>query len=54
MNRGMSEAMAQANLDMWVAYNQGIDTFEARTPESTTPASFHQWCEEVLRPLVLA
>jgi uncharacterized protein YbjT (DUF2867 family) len=54
MNRGMSEAMAQGNLDMWVAYNKGIDTFEARTPESTTPTSFHQWCEEVLRPLVLA
>jgi uncharacterized protein YbjT (DUF2867 family) len=52
--RGMSEAMAQGNLDMWVAYNQGLDTAEPRTPESTTPTSFRQWCEEVLKPTVLA
>jgi uncharacterized protein YbjT (DUF2867 family) len=54
MQRGMSEAMAQGNLDMWVAYNQGLDTAEPRTPESTTPTSFRQWCEEVLGPAVLA
>jgi len=52
--RGMSEAMAQGNLDMWVAYNQGLDTAEPRTPESTTPTSFRQWCEEVLSPAVPA
>jgi len=52
--RGMSEAMAQGNLDMWVAYNQGLDTAEPRTPQATTPTSFRQWCEEVLRPAVLA
>ena len=51
--RGMSEAMAQGYLDMWVAYDQGIDTAEPRTPESTTPTSFRQWCEDVLRPAVL-
>jgi len=54
LSRGMSEAMAQGNLDMWVAYNQGLDTAEPRTPESTTPTSFRQWCEEVLSPAVLA
>ena len=54
LQRGMSEAMAQGNLDMWVAYNQGLDTAEPRTPESTTPTSFRQWCEEVLKPAVLA
>ena len=52
--RGMSEAMAQGNLDMWIAYNQGLDSAEPRTPESTTPTSFRQWCEEVLKPAVLA
>src|SRR6266478_3920309 len=51
--RGMSEAMAQGYLDMWVAYDQGLDTAEPRTPESTTPTSFRQWCEDVLRPAVL-
>ncbi len=54
LSRGMSEAMAQGNLDMWVAYNQGLDTAEPRTPESSTPTSFRQWCEEVLSPAVLA
>lgn len=52
--RGMSEAMAQGYLDMWVAYDQGLDTAEPRTPESTTPTSFRQWCEDVLCPAVLA
>jgi uncharacterized protein YbjT (DUF2867 family) len=54
MERGMSKAMAQGNLDMWVAYDRGIDTVEPRTPESTTPTSFRWWCEEVLKPAVLA
>jgi uncharacterized protein YbjT (DUF2867 family) len=54
LQRGMSEAMAQANLDMWVAYNHGLDTAEPRTPQSTTPTSFRQWCEEELKPRVIA
>jgi len=29
---------------------QGLDTAEPRTPASTTPTSFRQWCEEVLKP----
>ncbi len=49
MELGMSEAMAQGHLDMWTAYNQGLDTAEPRTPQSTTPTSFRQWCEEVLK-----
>jgi uncharacterized protein YbjT (DUF2867 family) len=54
MERGMSEAMAQGSLDMYVAKNQGLDNAEPRTLESTTPTSFRQWCEEVLKPRVLA
>jgi uncharacterized protein YbjT (DUF2867 family) len=53
LQRGMSEAMAQANLDLWVAYGQGLDTAEPRTPQSTTPTSFRQWSEEVLKPRVM-
>jgi uncharacterized protein YbjT (DUF2867 family) len=49
---GMSEAMAQAMLDMMVAKDNGIDNAEPRTPESTTPTSFRQWCEDVLEPAV--
>ena len=53
LERGMSEAMAQATFDMWVAYNRGLDTAEPRTPQSTTPTSFRRWCEEVLKPRVM-
>jgi hypothetical protein len=51
---GMSEAMAQATLDMMVAKNEGLDDAEPRTPASTTPTSFRQWCEAVLKPAILA
>jgi uncharacterized protein YbjT (DUF2867 family) len=51
---GMSDAMAQATVDMMVAKDHGLDNAEPRTPESTTPTTFRQWCEEVLKPAVLA
>ena len=51
---GMSDAMAQATVDMMTAKDQGLDNAEPRTPESTTPTSFRQWCEEILKPAVLA
>jgi uncharacterized protein YbjT (DUF2867 family) len=51
---GMSEAMAQGMLDMAAAKNDGLDNAEPRTPENTTPTSFRQWCEEVLKPAVLS
>lgn len=51
---GMSEAMIQGYLAMWVAYDQGLATSTPRTPEATTATSFRQWCEEVLKPAVLA
>jgi hypothetical protein len=50
----MSEAMAQAMLDLMVAKNEGLDNMEPRTPQSTSPTSFRQWCEEVLKPAVLS
>lgn len=52
LQAGMSDAMAQATVDMWVAYDKGLDTLEPRTPESTTPTSLRQWCQEVLKPRV--
>jgi uncharacterized protein YbjT (DUF2867 family) len=50
---GMSEAMAQGMTDMAFAKSEGLDNEETRTPASTTPTSFRQWCEEVLKPAVL-
>jgi len=49
-----ADATAQGALDMWRAYNQGLDTAEPRTPDSSTPTTFRQWCEEFLKPRVLA
>jgi hypothetical protein len=37
---------------MMVAKSEGMDNVEPRTQESTTPASFRQWCEEVLKPAI--
>lgn len=51
---GMSDAMAQGLLDMAVAKDNGLDNAVARTPQSATPTTFRQWCEEVLKPAVLA
>jgi uncharacterized protein YbjT (DUF2867 family) len=50
---GMSEAMAQGMTDMAWAKNEGLDNAVMRTPENSTPTSFREWCEEVLKPAVL-
>jgi uncharacterized protein YbjT (DUF2867 family) len=49
---GMSEAMAQATLDMWTAYGEGLDLAKPRTAASTTPTSFRQWCEDTLKSAI--
>jgi hypothetical protein len=36
------------------AVDQGIYNAQPRTPRSTTPTTFRQWCEEALKPAVLA
>jgi uncharacterized protein YbjT (DUF2867 family) len=54
IERGMSEAMAQGMADMAAAKYAGLDNAEPRTAESTTPTSFRQWCDEVLKPVVLS
>jgi uncharacterized protein YbjT (DUF2867 family) len=53
MGFGMAEAMAQGMLDMMLAKNEGLDNAEPRTAQATTPTSFRQWCQEVLKPVVL-
>jgi uncharacterized protein YbjT (DUF2867 family) len=50
---GMSEAMAQGMTDMAWAKNEGLDNAVERTPQNSTPTSFREWCEAVLRPTVL-
>ena len=50
---GMSDAMAQGMTDMARAKNEGLDNAVKRTPENSTPTSFREWCQEVLKPAVV-
>ena len=50
----MSGAMAQGMTDMARAKNQGIDNAVPRTPQNSTPTSFRQWTEQVLKPAAAA
>ncbi|NWG22993.1 MAG: NAD(P)H-binding protein [Pseudorhodoplanes sp.] len=50
---GMSNAFIQGYADMMAAKNAGLDDAEPRTPQSSTPTSFRQWCAEVLKPAVV-
>jgi len=49
MGRGMSDAMAQGNVDMWIAKANGIDNAVKRTPESSSPTTFRDWASQVFR-----
>jgi hypothetical protein len=53
-DQGMSEAMTQGMVAMMRAKNAGLDNAEPRTPQASTPTSFRQWCQDVLKPAVLA
>jgi len=52
IGRGMSDAMAQGNVDMWIAKGNGIDNAVKRTPESSTPTTFRDWASQVLKARV--
>jgi uncharacterized protein YbjT (DUF2867 family) len=47
---GMTDAMAQGMTDMAWAKNEGLDNGVQRTAENSTPTSFREWCEQVLKP----
>lgn len=48
---GASASFARELTVMHEAKGNGLDNSEPRTPENTTPTSFRQWCEEVLKPV---
>jgi uncharacterized protein YbjT (DUF2867 family) len=54
MRFGTSGAMAQGLLDMALAKDAGLDNAVPRTARASTPTGFRQWCQDVLRPAVLA
>jgi uncharacterized protein YbjT (DUF2867 family) len=50
IGRGGSDAMAQAVIDMDVAGERGINNATPRTAENTTPTTFREFAEEIVRP----
>ncbi len=51
---GTGAAFVQGMVDMMRAKDEGLDDGVARSPESSSATAFRTWCEEVLRPVVLA
>jgi uncharacterized protein YbjT (DUF2867 family) len=52
IGRGMNPLIARGMIDMMVAKDNGLDNAVTRTPENSTPTTFRQWVEEVLKPAV--
>ena len=53
IQHGANEVFAQGLVDMLNAKDNGLDNVEPRNLQNTTPTSFRQWCEEVLKRAVL-
>ncbi|NEA32745.1 NAD(P)H-binding protein [Streptomyces sp. SID13031] len=51
---GLSDAFVGGMVDMMRAKDEGLDDGIARTPQTSTPTTFRQWCEQVLKPAVNA
>ena len=50
VEHGQGEAFAQGLVEMFRAIGEGLHDADPRTPESTTPTTFEQWCRDTLRP----
>jgi uncharacterized protein YbjT (DUF2867 family) len=53
VSRGMSEAFAQGLADMMRAKNEGMDNTASRAAAVSTPTTFRQWSETVLKPSIM-
>ena len=51
---GLGDAFVGGMVDMMRAKDEGLDAGIRRTEETSTPTTFRQWCEQVLKPAVLA
>jgi uncharacterized protein YbjT (DUF2867 family) len=54
IEHGTNTAWAQWLTALLARVDQGLYNAEPRTPASTTPTTFRQWCEDVLKPAILA
>ncbi len=50
----MGEGFAQGYVAMMRAKNEGMDNAAAASAGGRTPTGFHRWCQDVLKPAVLA
>ncbi|EPH46111.1 putative Quinone oxidoreductase 2 [Streptomyces aurantiacus JA 4570] len=50
--RGFGKEAVEGFVDMMRAKDEGLDDGVRRTPETASPTTFRQWCEEVLKPAV--
>lgn len=50
---GIGDAFVQGMVDMMRAKDEGLDDGVPRTPQTASPTTFRQWCEEVLKPALL-
>jgi len=46
---GVGDAFVQGMVDMMRAKAEGLDDGMPRTPETASPTTFRQWCEDVLK-----
>lgn len=51
---GLNEAFVQGIVDMKRAKDQGLDAGVVRTPDTSSPTDFEQWCAQTLKPAVLS
>ncbi|MFI6346127.1 NAD(P)H-binding protein [Streptomyces sp. NPDC050560] len=51
---GLGEAFVRGLVDMKHAKDDGLDAGEPRTEHTTSPTSFREWCERVLKPAATA
>ncbi|HEV2639520.1 MAG TPA: NAD(P)H-binding protein [Actinocrinis sp.] len=51
---GLGHAFVQGMVDMMRAKEEGLDDGVPRTPQTASPTTFREWCEQVLKPVVQA
>ncbi|MGD1223151.1 NAD(P)H-binding protein [Streptomyces krungchingensis] len=54
VGHGLNETFVQGIVDMKRAKDEGLDAGVARTPATTSPTGFEQWCARTLKPAVLS
>ncbi|MFB7652670.1 MULTISPECIES: NAD(P)H-binding protein [unclassified Streptomyces] len=54
VGHGLDPAFVQGIVDMKRAKDDGLDAGVARTPETSSPTTFEQWCAQTLEPAVLS